>query len=559
MNSATLLKLGCAAVALTIGLMAGSYHSDSSKSYDKSTARHTEAAAPAARGSVPAPVPAFKDLDSTPRTISDSEFEVLKAAKGARRWLLLLSFAEKATAADMAALIYSVGPDSTAIRMLAARWAELDPIHMLASIYGDSVLPEDSPNAFPYRSQLGIVLFEEWAKRDLATAVKALTDLPDSSARESYRSILVRAAMKEDVEQGLRLMKEWHIRASVPDMKKVTEWAARDPLHAAKAVVEFGGDYSTQQVLRAIGTVWAQTDPEGGLRYAANVDPAARAILGNELVRKWAERDPAAAAAFAASQNDMAYRSALGRGLVSTWAVTDPTKALAWSRNHLRGEARTEAVAAVIQTYAESDLTAASQLVADMEPGGMQNRACASIFEAWFNKGPSERNAAFEWLSSLPNQEAQQMALSRVQWNRAFNDPDSLSTFLSGPYAELAPDYVVTQFAGFRAANDPEGAMKWASSLPAARGSAARLGVLGNWMAQRPEQAQAYVLAMPSGSERQDAVRTVSLNIGSQSTERAVEWYRNLPAADQAIAMQAFQQLGWKDHQYKALEKTLKE
>jgi hypothetical protein len=556
MNGATLLKFACAGGALAIGLIAGSHHSDSGKSSDKATARRTEAAVPAAEGSVPAPIPGLKLIESVPRTISDSEFEVLKAAKGARRWLLLLSFAEKATAADIAALIRSVGPDSTAVRMLAARWAELDPLHMFASIYGDSVLPEDSPNAFPERSELGTVLFEEWAKRDLGTAVKALTDAPDSSVREEYRMILARAAMKEDVEQGLRLMKEWRIRGSVPDMKKVTEWAARDPQHAAKVVVELGNDYSTQQMLRAIGVAWAQTNPEAGLRYAANVDPSARAFLGNELVRKWAERDPNAAAAFAASQDDMSYRAVLGPGLVSAWAATDPTKALAWSRDHLRGEARTEAVATVIRAYAETDLTAASQLVADMEPGGMQNRACASIFDAWFNKGPSERNAAFEWLTSLPNQEAQQMALSQVQWNRAFDDPDSLSTFLSGPYAELAPDYVVTQFAGFRATNDPEGAMKWASSLPAARGSAARLGVLGNWMAQRPEQAQAFVLAMPSGSERQDAVRTISLNIANQSTERAVEWYRNLPAADQPIAMQAFQQLGWKAHQYKALEET---
>ena len=552
MNSATVLKLGCAAVALSIGWLAGSYRSDTSKSVGKTTAR-PNVAEPAASGSVPAPAPGLKLIETVPRAISDSEFEVLGAAKGARRWLLLLSFAEKATAADMAALIYAVGPDSTAVRMLAARWAQLDPMHMLASIHGNSLLPEDSPNAFPYRSQLSSVLFDEWAKKDLAGAVKALTDLSDTSTREGYRAMLVRGAMKEDIEQGLQLMKEWKIRASVPDMKKVTEWATRDPLHAAKAVVDFGTDYSTQQVLRTIGTVWAQTDPEGGLRYAANVDSSARAILGNELMRKWAERDPAAAAAFAASQKDMAYRSALGRGLVSTWAATDPTKALTWSQDHLRGEARTEAVAAVIQVYAGTNLNAASQLVADMEPGGMQNRACASIFEAWFNKGPAEHNAAFEWLTSLPNQEAQQLAMSRVPWNRAFNDAESLGNFLSGPYGNLAPEYLITQLGSFRAANDPEAAMKWVSSLPANRQSSARLGVLGAWVGQNPEQAKAYVLAMPSGSERQDAVRTTTLNLAGASVGRAVEWYRNLPTADQATATEAFQQLGWRPDQVKAL------
>jgi hypothetical protein len=134
--------------------------------------------------------------------------------------LLLLASAEKATAADMPALIYSVGPDSIAIRMLGARWAQLDPKHMFNAIYADSFSPEDSPGAFPYRSQLGTVLFEEWAKLDLAGAVKVLNDAPDFSARESYRMALVNGAMKEDAEQGLRLMKEWQIRGYIPRHEK---------------------------------------------------------------------------------------------------------------------------------------------------------------------------------------------------------------------------------------------------------------------------------------------------------------------------------------------------
>jgi hypothetical protein len=103
-------------------------------------------------------------------------------------------------------------------------------------------------------------------------------------------------------------------------------------------------------------------------------------------MQQWAQRSPIAAAAFAAAQPDMAYRATLGQGLVSTWSVTDPTAALAWSQQHLRGSARTEAVAGVIRVLAEKDLTAASEIVADMEPGGMQNRACASIFETWFQQ-----------------------------------------------------------------------------------------------------------------------------------------------------------------------------
>ena len=354
-------------------------------------------------------------------------------------------------------------------------------------------------------------------------------------------------------------MKEWQIQGSIPDMKKVTEWAMRDPQRAAEIVVELSADYSGQQALRAVGTTWAQTDPEGGLSFAARLDPAARATLGGELIRRWAAKNPSAAAAYAASQTDLTYRAALGGGLVQTWALTDPTSALTWSQENLRGSARSEAVASVIGTVAQTDLTTASKIVADMEPGGIQNRACASIFEAWFNKGPGERNAAFEWLTSLPDQEARQMALSRVPWNSTFRDPDSLRDFLSGPYGEMAPDYVVQQAASMKAAQDPEEAMKWVSTLPGTRAATARMGVLANWVGQNPEQAQAYVLGMPASSERQQAVRMVSMNIASQSAQRAADWYRTLPAADRQAATQAFQQIGLDGFQRKALDDALKE
>jgi hypothetical protein len=123
----------------------------------------------------------------------------------------------------------------------------------------------------------------------------------------------------------------------------------------------------------------------------------------------------------------------------------------------------------------------------------------------------------------------------------------------------LAPDYVVTQVAGMQAAKDPDAAMKWASTLPSNRAASARMGVLSNWIARSPEQAQAYVLALPAGSERQEAVRNVSMNVAYQSTERAAEWYRTLPKADQQVAKEAFERIGLSIEQRQLLEEALKE
>src|SRR5262245_59470807 len=57
---------------------------------------------------------------------------VIRTETGSKRWLVLLAQAEKADATKIPSLIRSAGEDSAMIRMLAARWAELDPEHMFA-------------------------------------------------------------------------------------------------------------------------------------------------------------------------------------------------------------------------------------------------------------------------------------------------------------------------------------------------------------------------------------------------------------------------------------------
>lgn len=93
--------------------------------------------------------------------------------------------------------------------------------------------------------------------------------------------------LKADVEQGLRVMKEWNIRNYIPDMKSVAEWASRDPRHAAEVVVKFGNDYVAREALKQVGKAWAQRDPTGGLEFAATLDPSSRATLGSEIIRLW--------------------------------------------------------------------------------------------------------------------------------------------------------------------------------------------------------------------------------------------------------------------------------
>ena len=544
-----------AVLALVVGAAAGSIRAIST------TAQEREAAGSAAleRTSQNSAKPDAENRAPVDNgRYSDQIFaEKIRNATGPNRWLLLLSAAENATAQDMPGLLRAARDDNAAIRMLAARWAELDPKHMLITLGADYLLPDDSPGTLPGRYLLSDVLFEEWTKTDLAGAIKALNELPSFSSLDNLRMTVANYAMKNDVEQGLRIMKEWNIRHYIPDMKSVAEWAARDPRRAARAVVQFGSDYAGLEALKQVGKAWATTDPEGGLRFAATLDPLSRATLATELMRAWAEKNVSAAAAFAAAQSDPAFRAALGQGLAATWGKTDPTAALAWSQEHLRGTARAEAIAGLIKAAAEKSLTTASQLVADMEPGAAQNRACASIFETWFKKGKDQRDAAFEWLGSLPDPQAQRAALERVQWNWAWNDPDGVRDFLAGPHGKLASPSLIHQVARNQAAKNPEAAMEWATKLPPDRADEARNAVLQNWLMVRPEGAAEYARKLPASPARDRAIETVTQTLMYQSPEQAAEWYRSLGAAEKKKVSAIFDRSGLSDDKRRQLQQAV--
>jgi hypothetical protein len=544
MNPSTLRTTGGCILALTLGALAGTW-------------RHSPPPVPSG-GLAAQASPVGTDPGLAPGRPIDAQLaKAVQTETGPRRWLRLLAASEEATARDMPGLIRAAGKDGTAVRMLAGRWAELDPKHMFRSLHADYLVPEDSPGALPERWALSEALFESWTKSDPAAVRQALTDVPSFSRRENLRMTAINQLMKTDVEQGLAAMREWEVRNYFPDMKKVGEWAAKDPKHAAEVAVEIGLHSAGVEIMKHVGKAWAERDPEGGLQFAKGLNPQGGNALARELIENWAKRDLQAAAKFIVGLEDSPFRGTLGAGLAATWGKADPAAALAWSNENLRGQARAEAVGTLIKAAAEKDISAAAELVAGMEPGPAQNRACASIFESWFNKGKDQRNAAFEWLAGISDPEAREAAFERVQWSWAWNDPAAVKEFISGPYGKLASSQMINQIARGQAHKDPEAAMTWADSLGAERASAAKEAVIVSWLSVRPEAAGAYVRKLPAGPDRERAVRAVSQSLIWQSPQQAAAWYHTLPAAEQKLVREVYDRSGLPPEQREELNKAL--
>jgi hypothetical protein len=177
-----------------------------------------------------------------------------------------------------------------------------------------------------------------------------------------------------------------------------------------------------------------------------------------------------------------------------------------------------------------------------MEPGAAQNSACASIFETWFAKGKGERDAAFDWLASLPDPSARSAALEKVQWNWMWQEPDAVRDFIAGPHGALASQNMINQVARNQVAKNPEAALAWASALAPEHATEARRSVLESWLQVRPEGAADYVRGLPAGTERDTAIRAVTQTLVWQSPTQTDAWLQSLPASDQKIVQEILDQ-----------------
>ena len=192
-----------------------------------------------------------------------------------------------------------------------------------------------------------------------------------------------------------------------------------------------------------------------------------------------------------------------------------------------------------------------------MEPGGAQSHATAALFEAWFKKGGSEREAAFQWLAAVPDEEARRSAMQRVGWNWAIGEPAAAREFLAGPYGGLAPANTVHLIASIQAGANPEKTMQWAGGLPADRRENARDGALSGWVQARPEGAAEFVRALPAGAERTRAIETVSQNFAWQSSGQAAQWFSTLSSAEKVTAQKGFERANLPDEKQRELNAAI--
>lgn len=134
-------------------------------------------------------------------------------------------------------------------------------------------------------------------------------------------------------------------------------YARNDPQAALAFIERYRGDAGFDRAVTALAPQLAVTDPAAAARLLGSVGERTSEGFGAEfqVARQWAERDPAAAAAWAIDLAPM-QRNAIVGIVTATWAQTDRDGLRRWALSIQSGEKRDTALAAALRSFgAEPD------------------------------------------------------------------------------------------------------------------------------------------------------------------------------------------------------------
>lgn len=463
----------------------------------------------------------------------------VKRSQGAHLWLHWMSGIENADLEELAGLARSARENSGVLRLIAYRWAELDPEHLLETIRRESAQVDgrSGKSLFPAR-QLARYLFEEWPKKDREAAISALEDSESLVGLNSIRHSVLNEVFKSDPKRGLQLMSAWSINHFGPDTRGVGEWARRNFSDAAQVVLDLPVGYGAESTMKAIAKAWAEEDPAAALSFALEGQSKLNRTLRDEVLSKWAGEDRAAAADWLASQDDERVRSQLSPFIVEAWATEDPQAALQWCQDNLEGHRLASAVAKVAEGAASVDVKRAGEMVAGMEPSVARTQAAIAIGRAMFPQSyPSGRGleeGAVEWVQSLDDPDLQGEVVAKVAWGWAAQDRDSMLEFLASPGGARVPVEVYSTVMHGFARENPQRALEWASQLAGDRAIEASSRAFSVWNQHQPGAALDWFLEMPVTDDRRPKMlRNLVLTTAYFADgELAASSLQRLPAGD---------------------------
>jgi hypothetical protein len=508
-----------------------------------SSALTSDAAMPATRGSAA----------KRPETIGF--LELVTGSVDTQERAALYTLASAADRATLESLLTQVAElpklpsRALALELLLTRYGELDAPAAAAFARG---LELDAAVVAP--------LFAAWARRDASAALRALGDLPASTARTVGVALL--EVLGNDDLGIIRVLgaapqiEPDRFRADAAIAK-----AAVDPEGAVEDALALPPSKS-QTALAGIAAAWAKSDPLGALAHVDYIDDNdLRTAFKSSALRTWAATDADAMLAYLVDLSPEEQNDSLRVGAVqAALATLEPERALAAAES-LSGELGSMVRRAALMSLARDDALAALRHVDGLPPGGDRESLLNVIAQTYGRTDPAaavawaqstspelltsvmigvaraEPERAMEIMLALPTAAEQQRLAQMLVMNNALS-PAQTAAFADRLLAQQGRGNVLPMLASAWAQRAPQAALDWllANRSPVTARALPQAGM--NLARTDPAAAIGYLDRMPV-ELRASWISAVAEGYAQKDARAAANWvtqYRGEPGYDAAIA-----------------------
>jgi hypothetical protein len=228
--------------------------------------------------------------------------------------------------------------------------------------------------------------------------------------------------------------------------------------------------------------------------------------LRDRLVRRWAEAEPARAAAWAAGLADGESRSAVLKQVAIAWANSDLAPAAFWVRSLPDDSAAADASLALAYEAARTDPATALETAGRLLPSPERDAALVFAVSQW---AATDFASARDWVSGMPTSDLRQGLFAAIATAASHENGQAAAELAA---TQLQPgseqDRAVVTIVQRWAQSSPQAAAAWVEQFPeeALRTTAVE-DLAAIWTAQDPQTAAHWIAALPEGSFRDAAIR----------------------------------------------------
>ena len=420
-------------------------------------------------------------------------------------------------------------------------------------------------------------VFDSWAAQHLDEAREWLADHPDSPYRLEGEMVLAAQVGGSDPAAGASrvadLLRDGDFASlhpySIP--YHVWTWAGSgDPYAALESVQAIAQPQAYYRALQSVYAGWAQLDPAAAAAAAASLAGPERIYIQRDIVETWLDQDPAAAMAWLEAAANPLLTQAVIQGPLGTMAKEHPESTKELVSLLPEGRARSEAIAEVAKhlqplaqaldwltalppgpsrdagfdalstSWAKEDPDAVAAFALALPPGTTRAMLLQEAGKVWSNLHPEDAlTRAAALLEDADGDSDAGLDLTEQIIRRwAGQDPKAAAAYVADLGESGLQERAILDIASAWAGADPADALAWVGEFHASPGRDEALKtVFSSWAGPDLSAAMEEVLELPS-AQQSPAVSAVLPILVRQDPMQAMEWTRDLAAGQQSTAQE---------------------